>query len=148
MTEKEERKQRWREKIEETETREAWFREQLIERTQQVLNFQRKLSRKELECTEKEEREENLRTHLEELQQQLREKKIYRDRCVQCSMTICREISRSADLRQQIAILEDKLESQLQDRNICYCSGCGSSFKLLLPKVVYHAKSKFCSNTE
>ena len=74
MTEKEERKQRWREKREETETREAWFREQLIERTQQVLNFQRKLSRKELECTEKEEREENLRTHLEELQQQLREK--------------------------------------------------------------------------
>ena len=74
MTEKEERKQRWREKIEETETREAWFREQLIERTQQVLNFQRMLSRKELECTEKEEREENLRTHLEELQQQLREK--------------------------------------------------------------------------
>ena len=74
MTEKEERKQRWREKIEETETREAWFLEQLIERTQQVLNFQRKLSRKELECREKEEREENLRTHLEELQQQLREK--------------------------------------------------------------------------
>ena len=74
MTEKEERKQRWREKIEETETREAWFREQLIERTQQVLKFQRKLSRKELECTEKEEREENLRTHLEELQQQLEEK--------------------------------------------------------------------------
>ena len=73
MTEKEERKQRWREKIEETETT-AWFREQLIERNQQVLNFQRKLSRKELECTEKEEREENLRTHLEELQQQLREK--------------------------------------------------------------------------
>ena len=39
--------------------------------------------------------------------------------------------------RQQVAILEDKLESQLQDRNICYCSGCGSSFKLLLPKETF-----------
>ncbi|CAH3154434.1 unnamed protein product [Pocillopora meandrina] len=48
--------------------------QEMGQQTQQVLNFQRKLSRKELECTEKEEREENLRTHLEELQQQLREK--------------------------------------------------------------------------
>ena len=74
MTEKEERQERWREKIEKTEKRETWFREQRIERTQQVLNSQRKLSKKELECTEKEERKENLRTHLEEFQQQLREK--------------------------------------------------------------------------
>ena len=64
MTEKEEQEQRWKEKIKKTETREAWFRDQLTERSHQVLNFQRKLSKKELECTEKEEREENLPTHL------------------------------------------------------------------------------------
>ena len=34
LTEKEEREQRWREKIKKSETRETWFREQLIERTQ------------------------------------------------------------------------------------------------------------------
>ena len=64
MTEKEEQEQRWKEKIKKTETRETWFRDQLMERSHQVLNFQRKLSKKELECTEKEEREENLPTHL------------------------------------------------------------------------------------
>ena len=55
----------------------------------------------------------------------------------ECSMTTCRERSRSANLRQQVAILGDKLESQLQDWNIYYCSGCGSSFKLLLPKETF-----------
>ena len=112
MTEKEERKQRWREKIEETETREAWFREQLIERTQQVLNFQRKLSRKELECTEKEEREENLRTHLGELQHQLREKenlqgqvREMKDRLRNAQRQLAEREVESANLMQQVAIL-------------------------------------------
>ena len=122
LTEKEEREQRWKEKIKKTETRETWFRDQLIERTQRVSNFQRKLSEKELECREKEEREENLRTHLGELQQQLRERENLQrqvtemeDRWRNAQRQLAEREVESANLRQQVAILEDKLESQFCD---------------------------------
>ena len=70
------------------------------------------MSRKELEYTEKEEREENLRTHLGELQHQLREKenlqgqvREMKDRLRNAQRQLAEREVESANLMQQVAIL-------------------------------------------
>ena len=70
------------------------------------------MSRKELEYTEKEEREENLRTHLGELQHQLREMenlqgqvREMKDRLRNAQRQLAEREVESANLMQQVAIL-------------------------------------------
>ncbi|XP_022796811.1 myosin-8-like [Stylophora pistillata] len=122
VTEKEEREQRWRENWKKTETRETWFRAQLTEKTQQVLNFQTLWNMKELEWTEKEECEKNLRTHIRELREQLREKENLQgqvremeDRWRNAQRHLAEKEVETANLRQQVANLEDRLQSELCD---------------------------------